>query len=116
MTTEPEPRFEDALEQLESIVNQLERGTPELSEALARYEQGVRLLARCQQLLDAAERTVALIAGVDDTGNALTAPFDVTATADREPAVEKRPKRSAKQSRPEPQPPGSAGVDDSVPF
>jgi exodeoxyribonuclease VII small subunit len=117
VSAEPDPTFEDALEQLESIVNELERGTPELSDSLAKYEQGVRLLARCQRLLDMAERTVALIAGVDEAGNPVTAPFDATATADREPAAEKRPKRSTRQSRAgSPPPSASDSNDDGIPF
>ncbi len=78
-----EPTFEDALDQLESIVDDLERGEPELSSALAKYERGVRILAHCHALLDGADRTVALLSGVDDAGNPQVAPFDATATADR---------------------------------
>jgi exodeoxyribonuclease VII small subunit len=78
---DPEPSFEDALGRLERIVDELERGAPGLSEALAKYEQGVRLLARCQAELDRAERSVALLTGVDAEGRPLTAPFDAAATA-----------------------------------
>jgi exodeoxyribonuclease VII small subunit len=117
MTLEPEPAFEVALEQLETIVGQLERGAPELSVALAKYEQGVRLLARCHELLDGAERSVALLSGVDENGNPVTAPFDATATVEREPAAKKIPKRSAKQSPLAP-PPASQNDDDDdlIPF
>src|SRR6185437_8716213 len=57
MTPAPDLVFEDALDQLETIVGDLERGEPELSSALAKYERGVRLLARCHQLLETAERS-----------------------------------------------------------
>lgn len=117
MSNEPEPAFEVALEQLETIVGQLERGAPELSVALAKYEQGVRLLARCHELLDSAERSVALLSGVDENGDPITAPFDATATAEREPVARKSPKRSARQS-PRDAPPISMSDDDddSIPF
>jgi exodeoxyribonuclease VII small subunit len=80
---EPEPTedFEAALRRLEQIVDDLERGEPDLSAALARYEQGVRLLARCHAVLDRAERSVALLTGVDAAGNPVTAPFDPGAAA-----------------------------------
>jgi exodeoxyribonuclease VII small subunit len=78
---DPELAFETALEQIEQIVADLERGEPELATALAKYEQAVGLLAHCQRLLDRAEQTVALLTGVDDQGQPLTAPFDATATA-----------------------------------
>ena len=52
MPEETEPRFEAALEQLEAIVESLERGEPDLTAALARYETGVRLLTQCYGLLE----------------------------------------------------------------
>ena len=41
--SDDEPRFEEALEQLEEIVNQLEAGDLELEAALVAFEQGVAL-------------------------------------------------------------------------
>jgi exodeoxyribonuclease VII small subunit len=81
---EPEPSFEQALGQLERIVSSLERGEPELTAALAKYEKGVSLLTQCHRLLDQAEQSVALLTGVDEQGNPLTTPFDATATITRE--------------------------------
>jgi exodeoxyribonuclease VII small subunit len=81
MPDESEPTFEQALSQLEQIVEELERGEPALSAALAHYEQGVKLLRHCYQLLDQAEQSVALLTGVDTEGDPLTVPFDATATA-----------------------------------
>src|SRR5262249_39590571 len=69
MPDESGANFEEALAQLEQIVDDLERGDPSLSAALARYESGVKLLRRCYQLLDGAEQAVALLTGVDDQGN-----------------------------------------------
>ncbi len=74
-------KFEAAVEELERIVSELERGRPDLSVALTRYERGVKLLGHCQGLLDSAERSVALLTGVDETGQPITAPFDASATA-----------------------------------
>jgi exodeoxyribonuclease VII small subunit len=83
---ENEPSFEEALSQLERIVDNLERGEPELTSALAKYETGVKLLSQCYRLLDQAEHSVALLTGVDNHGNPLTAPFDASATMAREAA------------------------------
>ena len=85
MAEEPEPNFEDALTRVERIVEDLERGEPSLSAALAKYEDGVKLLRRCYDLLDQAERSVALLTGVDEQGQPTTAPFDAAATPAREP-------------------------------
>lgn len=59
-------------------------GEPELSAALAKYETGVRLLNQCYGLLERAERSVALLTGVDAQGNPTTSPFDATATIEIE--------------------------------
>jgi exodeoxyribonuclease VII small subunit len=81
---EDELSFEQALGQLERIVESLERGESDLSAALSHYERSIKLLAHCQGLLDRAEQSVALLAGVDAQGNPVTAPFDATATIARE--------------------------------
>jgi exodeoxyribonuclease VII small subunit len=81
MPDESEPAFEQALTRLEKIVDELERGEPALSSALAQYENGVQLLRHCYRLLDQAEQSVALLTGVDSQGNPLTIPFAATATA-----------------------------------
>lgn len=77
------PTFEQALERLEAIVHQLEDGQIGLEESLARYEEGVALLKRCYGILETAEQRVALLTGVDGDGNAVTEPFDATATPRR---------------------------------
>jgi len=73
---DPEPCFEESLAELESIVRELEDGQIGLSEALARYEQGVKLLRECYSLLERAERRIELLSGIDAAGNAQTVPFD----------------------------------------
>ena len=69
------PTFEIALAELESIVHQLEEGDLGLAESLARYEQGVKHLKHCYQLLKAAEQRIELLTGVDASGAAITEPF-----------------------------------------
>lgn len=68
--------FEVSLGELEKIVAELESGKLGLSDALARYEEGVRHLKGCQRLLEAAERKIELLSGVDAEGNPITTPFD----------------------------------------
>lgn len=53
-----EQPFEAALGQLDGIVNALEDGKLPLDEALALFEQGVRLAQYCQRQLDRAELRV----------------------------------------------------------
>jgi exodeoxyribonuclease VII small subunit len=68
--------FEESLEELEKIVAELESGKLGLSEALARYEEGVKHLKGCQELLEHAERRIELLSGVDADGNPITQPFE----------------------------------------
>jgi exodeoxyribonuclease VII small subunit len=84
MSTTPDLPFEDALDRIERIVGDLEQGAPELAAALAQYEEAIRLLAHCHGLIEGAERTIALLTGVNDQGQPLTTPFDATATVERE--------------------------------
>ncbi|HEX5472565.1 MAG TPA: exodeoxyribonuclease VII small subunit [Lacipirellulaceae bacterium] len=68
--------FEESLEELEKIVAELESGKLGLSDALARYEEGVKHLKGCQQLLEMAERKIELLSGVDADGNPIAEPFE----------------------------------------
>jgi len=55
---EDEPSFEEALERLETIVEELEGGSLSLEQSLARYEEGMRLSRRLTQTLDQAEKRI----------------------------------------------------------
>lgn len=83
--------FEAALAQLEAIANELEDGTLGLADALARYEEAVRLLEHCHGLLKGAERRIELLSGVDAEGNPVTRPFAAEASL---PLEEKPPPRA----------------------
>jgi exodeoxyribonuclease VII small subunit len=121
MAEQTGPDFEDALTRIERIVEDLERGEPALSTALAKYEDGIKLLRYCYDLLDQAERSVALLTGVDDQGHPSTAPFDATATLSREAAsIAPDPTLSDAQAKPldrtaAPRPGAAAGGASPVP-
>jgi exodeoxyribonuclease VII small subunit len=53
--------FEASLRAAEQAVASLESGQLDLDAALASYEKGVRMLAHCHALLEAAERKVSLV-------------------------------------------------------
>jgi len=57
----PVADFESALEQLEHLVDTMERGEMSLEDALAAYERGVGLYRHCQQALEQAELRVRLV-------------------------------------------------------
>ena len=63
--------FEDALEQLEAIVKQLETGQSKLDDAIGSYERGSLLKAHCEAKLREAQARVEKISKAAD--GALTA-------------------------------------------
>lgn len=54
----PSVDFEQALEELETLVERMETGELSLDESLAAFERGIRLTRRCQQALESAEQRV----------------------------------------------------------
>jgi len=98
--------FEAAIERLQTIVEELERGSLSLEESLARYEEGVKLSRRLTQTLDQAERSIErLSAGAD--GEPVTEPME------SEDELVDEPKTAAKPVR-EPAKPGPREPDGSV--
>jgi exodeoxyribonuclease VII small subunit len=75
MSQKAAPSFEDSLAALEAAVHELEEGQLGLSDALARYEESVKHLKRCYQLLETAEQRIELLTGVAEDGTASTEPF-----------------------------------------
>ena len=56
-----EEGFEDALERLESIVDRLESGDLPLEQALAVFEEGVKLTRQCAEQLSRTERRIEVL-------------------------------------------------------
>lgn len=60
--------FEDALRELEGIVQQLERGQIKLDEAIAAYERGAALKKHCEaKLAEAKAKVDRIVIAVDGT-------------------------------------------------
>lgn len=53
--------FEQHLETLERIVEELESGELSLDESMARFQEGVKRLKACTAMLDAAEQQVKIL-------------------------------------------------------
>jgi exodeoxyribonuclease VII small subunit len=77
--------FEQSLAQLEQIVHDLEDAQLGLDDALARYEQGVRLIKECHAHLQQAEQRILLLTGIEE-GTPVLQPFKHEATAPVKPA------------------------------
>ena len=53
--------FEQAMSELEKIVQAVESGQVPLAEALAQYEKGIELISHCQKILSQAEQKIATL-------------------------------------------------------
>lgn len=56
-----ELKFEEALRRLEAIVEQLETGDLPLEEALAAFEEGVKMVKLCSKRLNEVEKRVSIL-------------------------------------------------------
>jgi exodeoxyribonuclease VII small subunit len=61
-TTSKTPSFEQALAELESLVQTMEQGELSLEESLKSFERGVLLTRTCQQALTEAEQKIQILA------------------------------------------------------
>ncbi|MEM5536813.1 exodeoxyribonuclease VII small subunit [Neptuniibacter pectenicola] len=66
--------FEQSLQDLESIVTQMEQGELSLEDSLKAFEEGVSLTRECQNILAQAEQKVQLL--MESGGELKTEPFD----------------------------------------
>ncbi len=58
--------FEDALEQLEKILRELEEGSGELEKSIEAYERGAQLKFHCESKLQEAQTRVEKVVLADD--------------------------------------------------
>ena len=63
----PPPAFEQSVEQIERIIEQIETGRIGLEESITRYEQGMKLIGHCRAILDRAESKIKQLT-VDEDG------------------------------------------------
>jgi exodeoxyribonuclease VII small subunit len=77
------PDFEQALTELETLVERLERGDLPLDEALKLFERGVTLTRHCQSSLQAAQQKVEIL--LKRSADAQPEPFEEGADEESEP-------------------------------
>jgi exodeoxyribonuclease VII small subunit len=71
------PKFEDCLQRLEKIVDELEKGNVPLEQAIKLFEEGVQLSNSCRKELDAAEGKVEIL--LKQNGKLQAEPFEPSA-------------------------------------
>ncbi|MFZ1904676.1 MAG: exodeoxyribonuclease VII small subunit [Steroidobacteraceae bacterium] len=75
--------FEQALAELETLVERLEKGDLPLEEALRAFERGVVLTRQCQASLTAAQQKVEIL--LKRSGQSDVTPFEEEQSADEDP-------------------------------
>lgn len=75
-TKENDLTFEQSLEELETLVDKLERGQLTLDESLDTFETGMKLARVCTQKLTKAERKIEQL--IEKNGELRTQPFNNT--------------------------------------
>lgn len=74
MARKTAPNFEQALSDLEQLVETMEQGDLSLEESLKQFETGIALASSCQQALQKAEQKVEQL--IEKNGELLTKDFD----------------------------------------
>jgi exodeoxyribonuclease VII small subunit len=88
----PTPSFEEAIERLETIVDELESGSLSLEESIARYEEGMRLSKQLTRTLDEAEKRIERLTGDGGAGGEpRTEPLEIDLKSPENPSEGKLP-------------------------
>ena len=94
------PSFEKALEDLEKIVEKLEKGGLSLSESLALFEKGVKLARFLREELEKAEKKVEILLK-DEKGEVKEKPFNLEEAAPSEEEKEEGEKEEEEEENEE---------------
>lgn len=79
--TQPPPKnFEEAVDELERILSDIEAGELGLEETLVKYERGNFLIRHCREVLNSAEKQIELISKGAD-GSIQSQPLEPAAEA-----------------------------------
>ena len=75
MKADKQPGFEKALERLETLVIEMEKGTLSLDKMMAHFEEGMKLVKLCSVRLDEVERRIEILVKQGDAVDAQ--PFQI---------------------------------------
>jgi exodeoxyribonuclease VII small subunit len=85
----PEANFEQAMQRLEEIVEEMESGKLPLEDLIVRYEEGMKLVKVCQERLASAEQRIEIITS-NSAGKPVVKKFEPAAAA--QPETQGEPK------------------------
>ena len=58
--------FEENIEQLEKIVQELENGNLNLDDSIKKFEEGMNISKKCNEILEEAEKKITILIKKDD--------------------------------------------------
>lgn len=65
MTLNMKKNFEEQIEELESIIKELEAGKLNLDESVEKFEEGMKISKECSKMLESAERKITILLNKD---------------------------------------------------
>lgn len=80
------PNFEKSLNELEEIIEQLEKGDLPLDETLAKYERGIKIYKQCHNILENAEKKISILLK-NATGETQIEEFNIEKTGEGDSAT-----------------------------
>lgn len=57
--------FEKAMEELEKIATELEKGELDLDKSVSKFEQGMKLSKKCNEILENAEKKISILLNIN---------------------------------------------------
>ena len=69
--------LEKSLEQLESIVSDMEKDTSSIETSLAKFETGIKIIRDCQRSLEAAEQKIKVLTEQNGSSVLVDYPADI---------------------------------------
>ena len=57
--------FEEQMEKLEQIVEELEKGNLNLDDSVAKFEEGMQISKECNKMLEEADKTITILVNKD---------------------------------------------------
>lgn len=67
MAKEKEMSFEETMQNLQGIVQELEKGTLNLEDSVKKFEEGIELSKQCNKILENAEKKINIL--IKEDGN-----------------------------------------------
>ena len=61
MEDNKEINFEDTMKKLENIANELEKGDLDLDTSVSKFEEGMKLSKKCNEILENADKRISLL-------------------------------------------------------